>query len=311
MTAAMNIAVIGECMVELQDKDGRLEQAFGGDTLNTATYLARLTGEKNISTSYVTALGKDAFSRDMKASWDAEGIDTSLILTVEDKQPGIYYIETDDTGERTFFYWRNDSAAKYLFEQADSEALVEKLMTFDAVYLSGITLAILTEAGREVLVNFLNAFSEKGGKVLFDNNYRPKLWEDAEHAQKAYAKVLSCTDIALLTFDDEQDLYGDSDVEQCIERSLGLGVGELIIKRGSKDCLVVTEDKSEYVAPTLVKNVVDTTAAGDSFSAGFLAKRFTGGSATQAAKAGHVMAGAVIQHKGAVIDRAVMPKIEL
>jgi 2-dehydro-3-deoxygluconokinase len=311
MTAAMNIAVIGECMVELQDKDGRLEQAFGGDTLNTATYLARLTGEKNISTSYVTALGKDAFSRDMKASWDAEGIDTSLILTVEDKQPGIYYIETDDTGERTFFYWRNDSAAKYLLEQADSGALIDKLMTFDAVYLSGITLAILTETGRDVLFNFLKAFSEKGGKVLFDNNYRPKLWESAEEAQKAYAKVLSCTDIALLTFDDEQDLYGDSDVEQCIERSLALGVGELIIKRGSKDCLVVTEDNSEYVAPTLVKNVVDTTAAGDSFSAGFLAKRFTGGSATEAAKAGHVMAGTVIQHKGAVIDRAVMPSIEL
>ncbi|ORT48757.1 ketodeoxygluconokinase [Vibrio sp. qd031] len=311
MTAAMNIAVIGECMIELQDKDGRLEQAFGGDTLNTATYLARLTGEKDISTSYVTALGKDAFSRDMKASWDAEGIDTSLILTVEDKQPGIYYIETDDTGERTFFYWRNDSAAKYLFEQADSAALVDKLMTFDAVYLSGITLAILTEAGREVLFNFLKAFSEKGGKVLFDNNYRPKLWENAEQAQQAYAHVLSCTDIALLTFDDEQDLYGDSDVEQCIERSLGMGVGELIIKRGSKDCLVVTEEKSEYVAPTLVKNVVDTTAAGDSFSAGFLAKRFTGGTATQAAKAGHVMAGTVIQHKGAVIDRAVMPTIEL
>ncbi len=307
----LNIAIIGECMVELQKKEGQLRQAFGGDTLNTATYLSRLTKAHDVTTSYVTALGRDPFSQEMLADWQEEGIDTSLILQIEEKQPGIYYIETDDTGERYFHYWRSDSAAKYMFDQAESAQLLEKLMDFDAVYLSGITLAILTENGRDELFSFLEKFKAKGGKVMFDNNYRPKLWSSQTHAIECYKKILTFTDIALLTFDDEQELYGDDNVEQCIERTIGLGVKELLIKRGADACLVIEANHTESVAPKPVNDVVDTTAAGDSFSAGFLAKRLTGGNAVESAACGHAMAGTVIRYKGAVIAREVMPDLEI
>lgn len=307
----INIAVIGECMVELQNKDGQIQQTFGGDTLNTALYLSRLTKEHGVKTSYVTALGHDPFSKEMLAAWQQEGIDTSLVLKVDDKQPGIYYIETDDTGERYFHYWRNEAAAKFLFEQSDSPALVDKLYAYDAIYLSGITLAILTEEGKEQLFGFLTRFKAQGGKVIFDNNYRPKLWQSSLSAMSWYLKILQLTDIALLTFDDEQLLFGDENLEQCIERTSSAGVEEIIIKRGSKDCLVISDGDAEYVAPNKVANVVDTTAAGDSFSAGFLAKRLTGGNAVDAAYSGHCMAGAVIQHKGAIIPRDVMPDLPL
>ncbi|TKF80364.1 PfkB family carbohydrate kinase, partial [Vibrio sp. F13] len=59
------IAIIGECMVELQRKKDLLKQSFGGDTLNTALYLSRLTENYNISVSYITALGNDPFSTEM------------------------------------------------------------------------------------------------------------------------------------------------------------------------------------------------------------------------------------------------------
>ncbi|GAL13544.1 2-dehydro-3-deoxygluconate kinase [Vibrio astriarenae] len=304
-----NIAVIGECMVELQKKEGELKQTFGGDTLNTALYLSRLTKAHNVNVSYVSALGRDPFSMEMLEAWQQEGINTDTVLNVADKTPGIYYIETDDTGERSFHYWRSDSAAKYVFDQPESEELIEKLYSYDAVYMSGITLAILTEAGREKLLAFLEAFSEKGGKVIFDNNYRPKLWASAQEAQSWYLKVLKHTDIALLTFDDDQLLFGDIYVEQCIERTSSLGVSEIIIKRGGDACLVVEGDEQNYVAANKIDNVVDTTAAGDSFSAGFVAKRFTGGTAREAAFTGHCVAGTVIQYKGAIIPSDVMPEL--
>ncbi|MFA0698426.1 PfkB family carbohydrate kinase, partial [Vibrio sp. 10N.222.49.C9] len=152
-----------------------------GDTLNTALYLSRLTHKHGIKTSYVTALGQDPFSAHMLESWESENIDTSLIARLSDKQPGLYYIETDDTGERSFHYWRNDAAAKFMFDQAESASLVDTLSGYDAVYLSGITLAILTENGRNELFKFLENFE---GKVFFDNNYRPKLWASQEEAQK-------------------------------------------------------------------------------------------------------------------------------
>ncbi|MGB5446161.1 MAG: sugar kinase, partial [Psychromonas sp.] len=256
---SLNIAIIGECMVELQKKDDGLKQTFGGDTLNTALYLSRLTQSHGIKTSYITALGNDPFSADMLEKWQTEGLDTSLIPQIAGKQPGLYYIETDDTGERCFHYWRSDSAAKYLFDQQDTPALIAKLLQYDAIYLSGITLAILTENGRKVLFDFLERYKAQGGKVFFDNNYRPKLWVSREEAINCYMKMLAFTDTALLTFDDEQDLYGDTEVNQCIARTADAGVKEIIIKRGSEDCLVVEDRKVHHVTPTIVSNVVDTT----------------------------------------------------
>ena len=306
-----NIAVIGECMIELQKSGEFLTQKFGGDTLNTALYLARLTKHTAIKTSYITALGREGFSQNMIDSWSKEAIDTQHILRFENKQPGMYYIETDDTGERSFYYWRNDAAAKYMFDQAESAQLIETLSTFDAVYLSGITLAILTEQGREQLFTLLGKLKANGNKVIFDNNFRPKLWESVEEAQQAYLKTLSFCDIALLTFDDEQDLFGDDNIEQCIARTQGQGVKEIAIKRGSKDCVVVEEDSIQYVATKPVDKVVDTTAAGDSFSAGYLAKRLNGHSAKDSALSGHKVAGTVIQYRGAIIPSNAMPDIGL
>lgn len=310
---SLNIAIIGECMVELQKKDNGLEQTFGGDTLNTALYLSRLTQDKNINVNYVTALGTDPFSTDMLERWQSEGINTDLVVLLEDKQPGLYYIETDDTGERSFHYWRNDAAAKYLFDQKNTASLLDNLYSFDAIYLSGISVAILTDNGRQVLLGFLKQYKAQGGKIIFDNNYRPKLWNNQSVAVSHYLKVLALTDTALLTFEDEQALYGDEYLEQCIERTSKSGVNELIIKRGSKDCLVVQNDQANYVAPYPVEKekIIDTTAAGDSFSAGFLAKRLCNGNALEAAYAGHVVAGTVIQYKGAIIPSNAMPDLSL
>ena len=308
---SLNIAFIGECMIELQKKQQQLQQTFGGDTLNTALYLSRLTKEHNINTSYVTALGQDSFSEDMLNNWQTEGINTDLVMRLKHKQPGLYYIDTDTSGERSFHYWRNDAAAKYLFDQPESDALISKLLAFDAIYLSGITLAILTENGRQVLYRLLAQYKKQGGQIIFDNNYRPKLWDNRSEAISCYSQMLKFTDIALLTFDDEQQLYGDTSVEQCIKRTSDAGVKEIIIKQGSQDCIVIEDASTHYITPLSVTNVVDTTAAGDSFSAGFLAKRFTGGNAQQAAFFGHCVAGTVIQHQGAIIPVDEMPKLSI
>ena len=57
------IAVIGECMIELSEKNGAVNRGFGGDTLNTSVYIARQTDASALSVHYVTALGTDAFSQ--------------------------------------------------------------------------------------------------------------------------------------------------------------------------------------------------------------------------------------------------------
>ena len=304
------IAVIGECMIELSQKGAEVSRGFGGDTLNTSVYIARQVAPEALTVNYVTALGTDSFSQQMLEAWQSEHIDTSLIQRMENRLPGLYYIETDDTGERTFYYWRNEAAAKFWLESEDAAAICEALSTFDYLYLSGISLAILSPTSREKLLSLLRECRANGGKVIFDNNYRPRLWASREETQQVYQQMLQCTDIAFLTLDDEDALWGAKPVEDVIARTQAAGVSEVVIKRGAESCLVAITGEAvvEVRAVKLAKEkVIDTTAAGDSFSAGYLAVRLTGGTPEAAAQRGHLTASTVIQYRGAIIPREAMP----
>ncbi|MCL2897012.1 2-dehydro-3-deoxygluconokinase [Brenneria tiliae] len=305
-----NIAVIGECMIELSQKGTELNRGFGGDTLNTAVYIARQVRPEALGVHYVTALGTDSFSEEMIAAWQKEGVNTDLTQRMENKLPGLYFIETDGGGERRFYYWRNDAAARYWLDSADAEKICRRLARFEYLYLSGISLAILNNASRQRLFSLLRACRANGGKVIFDNNYRPRLWQSREEAQQAYTDQLSCTDIAFLTLDDEDMLWGTQPVGAVLERTHGLGVTEIVIKRGADACLVSQRGQELIDVPAVKlpkEKVVDTTAAGDSFSAGYLAVRLNGGGAREAALRGHLTASTVIQHRGAIIPPEAMP----
>lgn len=304
------IAIIGECMIELSQKGSDLSRGFGGDTLNTAVYLARQLPAESLSVEYVTALGTDTFSNEMIAAWQQEKVNTALVQRIENKLPGLYFIETDAQGERTFWYWRNEAAARYWLESDSADDICQQLAQFDYIYLSGISLAILNHNSREKLLSLLAQCRNNGGKVIFDNNYRPRLWQSREEAQQAYAAMLACTDIAFLTLDDETLLWGEASVDAVVARTRAAGVNEIVIKRGAESCLVALNDEPllEVAAVKLAKEkIVDTTAAGDSFSAGYLAVRLAGGSAEAAAARGHLTASTVIQHRGAIIPQAAMP----
>ncbi len=304
------IAVIGECMIELSQKGELLNRGFGGDTLNTAVYIARQVADEALKVHYVTALGTDSFSSDMLAAWQQEGVATDLIQRLDNKLPGLYVIETDASGERTFYYWRNDAAARYWLNSPDSEAVCRALVDYDYLYLSGISLAILSQENRDRLMSLLSECRARGGKVIFDNNYRPRLWDSKEQTQQAYQAMLACTDIAFLTLDDEDMLWGKHPYQDVISRTHALGVQEVVIKRGAESCIVSNETGEQHEIPAIKlekKSVIDTTAAGDSFSAGYLAKRLTGASEEEAAKRGHLTASTVIQYRGAIIPLEAMP----
>ncbi|MEO3991525.1 2-dehydro-3-deoxygluconokinase [Pseudocitrobacter cyperus] len=304
------IAVIGECMIELSEKGADVTRGFGGDTLNTSVYIARQVDAAALHVDYVTALGTDTFSQQMLDAWTAENVGTGLIQRMNNRMPGLYYIETDETGERTFYYWRNEAAAKFWLESEEAATICEELATFDYLYLSGISLAILSPTSREKLLSLLRECRANGGKVIFDNNYRPRLWASKEETQQVYQQMLECTDIAFLTLDDEDALWGEKPVEEVIARTHAAGVQEVVVKRGADSCLVAIVGQPLLDVPAVKlpkEKVVDTTAAGDSFSAGYLAVRLTGGDAEAAAKRGHQTASTVIQYRGAIIPREAMP----
>ncbi|MBB3193193.1 sugar kinase [Roseateles terrae] len=302
------VAVIGECMLELQGQAfGPMTQTYGGDTLNTAVYLRRCGQADGIQVAYATAVGEDSLSQGLLDRWIGQGLDTRLVRRIPGRHPGLYMIQVDERGERSFHYWRDTAAAKAYFE-VEQTPLEQYAEEFDALYLSGITLAILPPAGRERLFALMARMRSRA-TVVFDNNFRPRLWPQIQEARDAFERAFSLATVALVTADDHQTLWGLPTLDAALTRAQDLPTPELVIKRGAEPTLVrEAQDPSRWLtAPTeRVAKVVDTTAAGDSFAGGYLARRLAGGSAVEAATFGNRVAARVIQHPGAVIPAPAM-----
>jgi 2-dehydro-3-deoxygluconokinase len=302
------MACIGECMMELSERpDGTLTRGFGGDTLNTALYLARL----GVPVDYVTALGDDPFSDAMIAAWIEEGIGTSLIPRLAQRLPGLYLIQTDERGERRFFYWRDSAPVRQLFRLPETGAIEAALCGADLIYLSGITLSLFDPASRDRLFDVLAGARGQGVRIAFDTNFRVRGWPDLAVARDVFEQAFQASDIVLASVEDHELLHGPADPEAVIDRLHAAGVRESVVKFASPACHVMAGGVGEVVAAEAVPDVVDTTAAGDSFAAGYLAARRAGRSPAEAARVGHTLAGAVVRHRGAIIPKAAMPAITL
>lgn len=292
----MTTACIGECMVELAPAGaGLFRQAFAGDVFNTAWYLKALSGTP---VRFVSAIGTDPLSDAMLAFIDAQGIDTAHISRLPNATVGLYLI-TLTGAERSFTYWRGQSAAKRLAD--DPDRLAAALDDAKLAYLSGITLAILPPEARARLMQVLRGFQQSGGQIAFDPNIRLALWPDRSELDQALADAYALADISLPSFDDEATLYGDTSPAATVQRLCAWGAREIVVKNGPLPTLVHAYGQTSELASPSVTDVRDTTGAGDAFNAGYLNARLSRLDPVTAVRAGQSLAAEVIRHPGALI----------
>jgi 2-dehydro-3-deoxygluconokinase len=296
------VVTVGEVLIELaRGGDGRFGLAYGGDTFNTAVYLARA----GIDVAFATALGDDPYSESVLALAAAEGISRDLILQVPGRLPGLSMIDADATGARHFHYWREAAPARDLFELPDWNRIAEGLLTAKLVYFSGITLSLYSNAGLGRFLAVVEMARKNGAKIAFDGNFRPRGWKgDLARTRTVFMEALKRVDIAMPTYDDEAVLWGDPSPEATVERLHAFGIAEIVVKNGPNSALVAAGDSSEFVPVPEVVVPVDTMAAGDSFNAAYIAARLSGDRPRAAAAAAHRLAGEVIRHRGAIMPRA-------
>jgi len=305
-----NTVAIGECMIELaRNPDGMLQERFAGDTLNAALYLKRLLPSDGREVYYVTGLGMDPMSNALRSAWEAEGLRTELLYLDRKRLPGLYLIDTDSRGERSFYYWRGESAARRMMSPAHASLLLQHTQDFQLVYLSGITLAILAAARRARLVEVLHGLKRAGAIVVFDSNYRAPLWSSRREAAESYTEVLGIADVVLSSFDDERAVFSDPDPAAACRRLAAEGVREVVVTDGTSPCTCLYGARLDTVEIPRAVMPLDTTAAGDSFNAAYLAARLAGRSTRAAVVAGQALAGRVIMHRGAIMPRAETPTL--
>lgn len=290
-------------MIELSDAADGMSRGFGGDTLNTAVYMARLGEQTGVGVAYATALGDDPYSDQMLAAWRDEGVDVSHVRRTPGRLPGLYMIRTGEGGERSFHYWRSEAPAKQLFDGPAARTLVDALAGYDWIYFSGITLGVLTLEGRLTLFETLRRASEAGARIAYDSNYRPRLWEDAGEARAANEAALGWADVALPSFDDERALYGDRNPQATAERIARVGPAEVVVKNGDREVCILHEGECFAHRFPAHPAPIDTTAAGDSFNAAYIIARAGGAAPADAAAEGARLAGKVVGVRGAVMPR--------
>jgi 2-dehydro-3-deoxygluconokinase len=296
------VACIGECMVELKQADGGLfSRGYGGDTLNTAVYLARL----GVGVDYITALGDDPLSDEMISGWAAEGVGTKRVARLLGKLPGLYMIQTDDKGERRFFHWRDSAAARSLMDLPQTPEILDSLAGYDVIYLSAITLSLYSAEGRRRLFAAIERAREKEARFAFDTNFRARGWPDLDVARAVFQEAFAAADIVLASTEDLLPLHPGITNEALLARISG---AEVVLKLAEPASIVRLEGVPYPIkAKPVEAPVVDTTAAGDSFAAAYIAARLVGADPIEAARAGHRLAGVVVCHPGAIIPRAEMP----
>lgn len=310
-----NIYLLGECMIELMSANNsqastkptcksptgnQLTQGFAGDVFNTAVYLKRLFTDKKVH--LVTAVGDDNFSDDMVNYFEQEALTTDCVFRSREKIPGLYSIQLDEFGERSFTYWRNDSAARYVMNFIDQQ-VINDISKGDIFFFSGISLGVILPQHRDQFWSFISALKQAGVSIAFDLNYRPKLWASKEEAQTQFKQAFDSANVLLPGVDDFAAIFDLDAVEDIIDFFNDYDFQELVIKNGEQNVFCISEEGQEIVDVTPVTKVVDTTSAGDSFNGAYLGARMAGSSVAQAVDLANQVAGFVIQHKGAIVDK--------
>lgn len=306
--AARKVCAIGEPMIEMAPVEGGLyRRGFAGDTFNTAWHMAQWLGPR-AEVGMVTRIGRDSLSDAFAAEMAADGMGLRGVMRDDERRMGLYLIELDGV-ERSFHYWRDLSAARRLAD--DAAALEAALTGAGLIYLSGITLAILSPEARERLFAVLARARTAGAVIAFDPNIRARLWSSAEVMRATLAQMLPLVDIGLPSFDDEALHWGDGSPEATLARFRAAGVAEVVVKNGAGEVLHHAQGQTGRVATPAVQGIRDTTGAGDAFNAGYLSARLLGQAAAVAIAFGQVMAAAVLRHAGARASKAAIAAIPL
>ena len=303
---ALDLIGVGECMVELLSAQPlgeapALTRSYGGDVLNSLIGAAR-AGSR---CGFVTRVGNDPFGPGLLAAWAAEGLDLSCAPLV-DGENGVYFISLLPGGEREFTYRRAGSAASGL---SPEDVRPEYVASAGTVLLSGITQAISASAQAATL-RAAQLAQAAGTRVAFDPNYRPRLWAErggVEAAGAALREVMPYVDVLLPSFPADAELLGgaadlSAEGPEALVAAFGaLRPGVLVALKAGEDGVYLSG--TGQVPAETVRDVLDTTGAGDAWNGAFLHALGRGAGQAEAAAQAHRAAAYAIGHRGAIPPR--------
>ncbi len=243
--SALQIAVIGEALVDIVvSADGRVEYA-GGSPMNVAFGLGRL-GDR---VSLLTSLGADERGRTIAAHVADAGVQL-VVGSQSAPRTSTATATLDETG-----------AATYDFQIDWSLPEEARLPAAEVVHTGSI--AAFLQPGAAVVVRLLGEH-RSGSIVTFDPNIRASLLPDHAQAFAQYEQIARLTHVLKMSDEDAAWLYPGESLDEVLDHILDLGPAVAAITRGGEGALLATA-VHRYAAPGVSVEVADTIGAGDSF----------------------------------------------
>ena len=294
----INVCSIGEAMIEISNiKNSLYNQSFAGDTLNFCNYLDK----KKLNAFFLSAIGKSEINQSLLNFVKSKKISTKYIKQFNQFELGLYLIKNKDNGEKQFFYWRDESAAKQYFNNIDFLNLYKELKNFDYIYFSGITLSIIHISKLNNFIKLLNLLKSKKIKIVFDFNIRPSRW-NKKNLNNFFDSVLKFVDICFLSGEDMNYWKNKNDIKSYEQIVQKYNIKHSIFRKNAKFTYVFL-NKTRYVFKNkLLKTVVDTSGAGDGFNAAYLSNFIVNNDPVLALKAGSSLGSKIVMKKGAIVD---------
>lgn len=263
-----DIVAIGELLVDLTQTGvnqlgvGQYAANPGGAPANLAVAASRLGAQ----TAFVGKVGRDAFGNYLRCVLNENHVDTTGLLTDEREHTTLAVVSVDETGERSFTFYRDPSADVNLNAREIPENLLKntRVLHFGSVSLTA-------EPARSATLYAAKKARENGCLVSYDPNYRASLWSSQEEAIREMKDALPLCDILKISDEELPLLTGTDDPVEGSRVLAGLGIRLIFITLGANGAFFRLGEETGSV-PGIKVRVGDTNGAGDTFFGAALSK---------------------------------------
>ncbi|WP_199228206.1 aminoimidazole riboside kinase [Salipaludibacillus keqinensis] len=258
------IICLGEALIDfipLDDNNETFQKSPGGAPANVAVGLARL-GAKS---TFLGKVGDDVLGRFMEDTLNEYGVDTSTMYFTKDTRTGVVFVTLGDGGERSFEFYIDPSADRFLTEEEVSDDLFQShnLLHFGSI-------SLISEPAKSATKKAVRLARENGLIVSYDPNLRLGLWTSEEQARTEIRSMLGEADVLKISEEELEFITGEKDIEKGVELLKDFQIPLILITLGSEGSYIFINGQSPVKVDAMKVDAVDTTGAGDAFVSGML-----------------------------------------
>lgn len=263
MEKKIDVLALGELLIdfthngESSQGNGLFEANPGGAPCNVLAMLNKL-GHK---TAFMGKVGNDIFGRLLKKTLEELSIQTDYMQMDEDVRTTLAFVANDETGDRSFSFYRNPGADMMFTE----EEVNEEAICSSRIFHFG-TLSMTHEGVREATKKALHIAKENGVLISFDPNLRESLWESLEDAKEQFAYGMGYCDVLKISDNEIQWFTGEEDYDKGIKILQDTyHIPLILLSLGKTGSRAYYKDLRVEVPAFVQKNTIETTGAGDTF----------------------------------------------